>query len=173
MVFDFSNVVHIWSMLYYADLDNTICTPTNLEEQLLLWTENIGLYYVSGCEIQNHSIARLEIFPAVLPKVQVFWNVRTYPPISSSRSLQGLHYYYFRDEVIILFQGQFRTEEEDAAVVRNVGNYIITMKLKIRQTLLFIKQTTSLSYVATPCFGLDFIKPLLACSNFYIKMKIM
>jgi hypothetical protein len=118
--------------------------------------ENIGLYYVSWCEIQDPSIARLEIITAVLPKVQVFWNIRPYPPISSSRSLQGLQYYHFRDEVVIIFQGQFKTEDEDAAVIRNVGNCVIIIKLKIRQTLLFIKQITSLSYVATPCFGLDF-----------------
>ena len=121
MVFAFSYVVHIWPMLYYADLDNTICTQTNLDAQLVLWMENIGLHYVSGWEMQDHSTARLENVTAMLPQFQVFWNIRPCPPISSSRSLQGLQYYYFRDEVIIIFQGQIKTEDEDAAVIRNVG----------------------------------------------------
>ena len=173
----------MWPTLYYTDLDNTICTPINLDAQLVLWMENIGLYYVSGCDIQDHSIARLEIITILLPKVQVFWNIRPYPQIGSSRSLQGLQYYHFRDEVIIIFQGQFKIEDENSAVIRNVGNYVITIKLKIRQTLLFIKQITSLSYVTTPCFWAWFLfkhcKPVetftcrwILCSSVWFECEV-
>lgn len=67
----FSRCPHL-AHVYYADFDNTICPPTNLDEQLVLWMENIGLYFVSGCKVQDHSTARLEIITAVLPKIQVF-----------------------------------------------------------------------------------------------------
>ena len=94
---------------------------------------------MSGCEIEDHLTARFEIITAVLPKVQVFWNIRPLLPISSYRSLQGLQYCHFRGEVAIIFQGQFKTEDEYAADIRNSGNYVITIKFKIRETLLFIK----------------------------------
>jgi hypothetical protein len=84
--------------------------------------ENIGLYYVNGCEMQDHFSAGLEIITAV------FWNVRPFLTISRYRSTT----------VVVTFQGRFKTEDEDTAVIRNVGNYVITVKLKSRQTLLFI-----------------------------------
>jgi hypothetical protein len=124
-----------------------------------------SLHYVTGCEIQEHSIARLENITAVLPKVQVFWNFRPLP--TSSGSLQGLQYYHFRPEIVIIFQGQFKTEDEDA------GNYVITLKPKILQTLLFIKKLRLCRTLQHRVLGLIFIKPLLACSKIYIQMKIM
>ena len=141
-------------MLNYADLDNTFCTPTNQDAQMVLWMENISLYYVSGCEIQDHSIARLEIITTVLPKFQVFWNVRPYPLVHEvskdcSTIIFGMKYLQFS-------KNSLKLKTKDAAVIHNFGNYVITIKLHIRQTLLFINQITSLSDLAAPCFGLDF-----------------